>query len=137
MSQVIDELNTLINNRAEAIAERILEMNMVSKADIATIIKANFKGAMFDMLKIRRFEDQAEYDEIRYNINKYRGREKIEKMNRFKELKLKRTEINVLYDHLDKHRQFLDLVGWMKEHHPDSLQQFYKKYDADYPRMDR
>lgn len=133
MSQSTDELNALINGRAEAMAERILDLKMVSKQDIATIILANFKDAMLDMLRQRKSAEQEEYDELRYNLFKYKGREKIIKTKRFHELKTKRKEVNVLYVGLEKHIKYRELVNWMKEHHPESLRRFYEEYEKKYP----
>lgn len=135
---MITESNKLLNDKidswTESLTERLIEIRFFDVSEIKTSLKVHFKSAMLDCLKIQISQTQAEFDEIRYAINNFKGREKAEKMKRLGELRIKLKAENKLYAELDMDRQAKEMVLWMRKHHPESILSFYKMYNEKFPK---
>ena len=126
-------LNDKIDSWTESLTERLIEIRFFDVAEIKTSLKMHFKMAMLDSLKMQITQTQAEFEEIRYAMNSYKGYEKAEKMKRLGELRIQLKAENKLYAELDRDRQAKEMALWMREHHPKSILSFYKMYDEKFP----
>lgn len=121
-----------INTWSEALCKRLLDVKVFDKKEVNFMIKSYFKMAMESMLKSQISKTQLQYDELRYSINTYKGREKEEKLKLLSQLKIRLKSENMMYAGLDRDRQAKEMCLWMREKHPESILEFYKMYDKKY-----
>jgi hypothetical protein len=125
-----------IEEWSSSLTYRLIEIRLVDMSEMKQAIKTHIKSALYDCLRAQIPQTEKEKDKLKELLHSETDKKNkhsimVELANLNKKLKTENKALNKL-EHENRERE---LILWMREHHNDSLEKFYKIHDEKFPKL--
>ncbi len=118
---------------SESLANRLIEIRFVDVEEMKSAIKTHIKASLYDCLRAQIPETERKLNQLK--IRQAGGGNTLPLQAEIIAMKQKRKEEYEVYSNLDRENQARELTLWMREHHNESIKEFYKVYNTKYPNL--
>lgn len=127
----MDKINIKIEQWSKSLAERISELNFYNLNEMKTVLSVHIKSALYDCLKEQIPETERKLNQLKIRLMGGGSQEDIKA--EIITMKQKRKEEYEVFSILQRENMGKEMTLWMRQHHNDSLESFYKYYNSKYP----
>jgi uncharacterized protein (DUF3084 family) len=122
-----------IDKKIEIVAEKltnyISEKRIFDAEDIKNAIKINFKIALSDLMKNQISETEKEFNQYRYTLNSYFGKEREIRQKRLGELKELLKAERMTKNVFDQEKKLAELIKFLREKNENLLNEFFEHFE--------
>lgn len=129
----MDKINTKVNEWSEMLAKRVVDIRFIDLDEMKTAIAVHIKNALYDCLKEQIPETERKLNQLK--IRQAGGGNTLPLQAEIVAMKQKRKEEYEVYSNLDRENMGREMAIWMRKYHNESVEEFYKYYNAKYPKL--